>query len=236
MTPSAFRLGLSGAIPEPEVLRENKTNSADIHQTVRRLVERALARGDRIVYGSHPSFTPIIEDVALRFLRPDLNRRVRMFVARRFFNPAEWDDYFARHARYASIEPIGGFETPRDEALEELRERMVSEFDAMVCIGGKLHWEGTDKPGVLEEFEKAVARQPPIPIYLLGGSGGCTRMLFENRGPNPIPNGLDEPDNNQLGKSALVWEAIELLFKGLAQIRPRPRSPDDREPGTAEVV
>jgi SLOG cluster2 len=218
---ATFRLGISGAVPEPEVLEEHKASSSDIHLTVRRIAERALADGHAIVYGSHPTFTPIIEDVALQQgLGPDQRRRVKMFVAKRYFTPEEWQVYRDRHARYSEVEPIGDFNTAADQALRELRDRMVGEMDAMVCIGGKLHRDnkGT-KPGVEEEYERAIRRDPPIPIYLLGGPGGCTRQLYDRHDPPKTSNGLNEDENRRLGESAQAWDAVELVFKGLSNLR-----------------
>ena len=219
-TKPGLRIGLSGAVPEPEVLRDHGASSADIHLTVRRLVERALAQSDRIVYGSHPTFTPIIEEVASRRLRPDLDPRVMMFVAVRYFSPVDWEDYHQRHAHYAHVVPIGDFGTPVDDALHALRDAMVAEFDAMICIGGKLHRdERNAKPGVLEEYERAVKRSPPIPIFLLGGFGGCTREIYEHRQPELVSNGLDAEEIRRLGETSQVWDAVELVFKGLDKIR-----------------
>jgi hypothetical protein len=217
-----LRLGISGAVPEPEVLRDHKASSSDIHLTVRRIAERAMAQGDVVVYGSHPTFTTIIEEAALQGFRPDLNRRVHMFVAKRYFTPEEWEDYYQRHARYAHVEPIGDFNTPVDQALGELRDRMVREFDAMICIGGKLHRDtkGT-KPGVEEEYKRALRHEPPIPIYLLGGPGGCTREIYDRRDSHEMTNGLDDEDNRRLGESAQAWDSVELVFKGLNNLRSR---------------
>ena len=221
-TPASLRVGISGAVPEPEVLKAHRASSSDIHLTVRRIAERAMAQGDVIVYGSHPTFTPIIEEEALKGFRPDLNRRVHMFVAKRYFTPVEWEDYYQRHARYAKVEPIGDFNTPVDQALGELRDRMVSEFDAMICIGGKLHRDDRgNKPGVEEEYERALRHEPPIPVYLLGGPGGCTREIYDRRNPPKVPNGLDDEDNQRLGESAQAWDSVELVFKGLNNLRSR---------------
>lgn len=218
-TKPGLRIGLSGAVPEPEVLRDHGASSADIHMTVRRLVERALAQGDWIVYGSHPTFTPIIEEVASRRLRPDLDPRVMMFVAVRYFSPVDWEDYHQRHARYAQVVPIGDFKTSVDYALRELRDQMVQHLDAMICIGGKLHRDqGNIKPGVLDEYERAVDRSPPIPIFLLGGFGGCTREIHERHEPQKVTNGLDAEERRRLGETAQVWDAVDLVFKGLGKL------------------
>jgi hypothetical protein len=106
-----FHIGISGAVPEPEVLRKHKAGSSDSHLSARRIVERAVAQGYVIVYGSHPTFTPIIEEAALLNPRPAQKKLVHMFVAKRYFTPTEWEDYFQKHLRYAKVEVICDFET-----------------------------------------------------------------------------------------------------------------------------
>ena len=53
--------------------------------TVRRLVQRVFECGGRVVYGSHPTFTPIIESIALGMFGTGQRDRVTMLVARRYF-------------------------------------------------------------------------------------------------------------------------------------------------------
>jgi hypothetical protein len=99
---------------------------------------------------------------------------------------------------------------------------MIADLDALVCIGGKLHLaDKAPKPGVEEEYQRALRREPPIPIYLLGGYGGYTRLIYDRHDPARVSNGLDEKDNKRLGKSVQVWDAVELVFKGLDKVRGR---------------
>ena len=66
----------------------------------------------------------------------------------------------------------GGFECPVPGKLD----RHVRPA-AFVFIGGALDVFKGIMPGVLEEFLCAAQADPAIPIYLMGGLGGATRMI-----------------------------------------------------------
>jgi hypothetical protein len=108
-------------------------------------------------------------------------------------------------------EPAGEFETPppgfrRYLALvfSRLRELLAEGFEcsvpgnlrrqvrpaAFVFIGGAVDVFKGVMPGVMEEFLRAAQARPAIPIYLLGGLGGATRviaqaLLDETTAPRP---------------------------------------------------
>jgi hypothetical protein len=216
-----LKVGISGAVPLLAELRKYGGSELDIHFMLRRLVERVLGEDGSIVYGSHPTFTPIIETVAPGLVGANQVGRVIMFVARHFFpKPEKWDNFFSRHSAYATVEPIGSYDMPRNSALTEMRREMIWQTDALVCIGGKFHEDDTaNQPGVEEEF--GIAQKRAIPIYLIGTCGGYTRKLYEDRfadKPTMLRNHLTNIENEALAKSADVWDAIDLVMKGLGRI------------------
>jgi hypothetical protein len=219
-----MNVGISGAVPDPHEMEKYGGNYRLIHLMVRRIVERVLEEDGNITYGSHPTFTPIIESVVTRMSGANQTKRVkrvRMFVAKRFFaEEAEWKNFYSRHNAYAMVKPVGQFDTERDPALTQLRKRMINNADALICIGGRFHADDPKaKPGVGQEVEIALRKQ--IPVYLVGICGGYTRHLYEQElasDANLLRNKLSQTDNEALAKSADIWEAVNLILKGLTRI------------------
>lgn len=229
MMPRRFSLGLSGALPEPEEMTQHQASDFDIKQVVEQIARVVFQRGGRIVYGSHPTFTPIVRGVAEQWQPPassaaipDEQKAVRMFVGRRYFDSQQdWDDYLARHQHYASVVAVGTTSTDRETALEALRKGFIGEADALVCIGGKLHRDDGQKPGVEEEFQ--IARGLGKPVYLLGGFGGKTFEIFQDLArshtdlSNELRNGLSDAENRELGESNRVWHVVKIIARGIDQ-------------------
>jgi hypothetical protein len=192
------------------------------------LADRIFGGGGRIVYGSHPTFTLKIEQAALGLADPYKPKRVAMIVAMRYFNPEtaleSWDEYAMRHGRYAKIEPIGDFHTERQTALDELRELLAQQLDALVCIGGRSHEEDHEKPGVEQEVE--LVRIKDKPVYLLGGFGGHTQRLVHDRHflqkvRGVGENGLTPADNELLCAVRSIPDAVDLVMRGLEELGSR---------------
>ena len=73
---------------------------------------------------------------------------------------------------------IGTPHMERKPALDELREALAAQADALVCIGGRSNREDPHEiPGVQQEAD--LARKAGKPLYLLGWVGGYTRTLFD---------------------------------------------------------
>ena len=89
----------------------------------------------------------------------------------------------------------------KERSLEELRNSLASQSDALVAIGGKWWDEDRSRAGVPAEFLLAVARG--IPVFLLGGLGGATAGYLE-RHPEilrNLRNGLDTRANENVSSS-----------------------------------
>jgi hypothetical protein len=216
-------VGISGAVPTPEEREAQQCSELDILMTVRRLAERIFTLGGRIVYGSHPTFTPIIESVALGMFPTPQTERVMMLVAPRYlFLPdalLTWDDFRTRHERYAVIEPIGTRTTAEDPALKKLRETLAEQADALVCIGGRPP-RNNRIAGI--EQEANFVRNAGKPLYLLGWAGGHARKLFEEQRASYLPalekNQLNKAENEKLGRDCSIGESVRLVIEGLSRL------------------
>ena len=64
-------IGLCGAIPEEAVLRQEGWSELGTRYVVSRLASRIFDAGSGIVYGSHPTFIPLVEAARASVPRPE---------------------------------------------------------------------------------------------------------------------------------------------------------------------
>lgn len=69
-------------------------------------------------------------------------------------------------------------------SLTAMREDMVTEIDARVVLGGQIRGYSGGFPGLVEEVLLALRHSQPV--FLLGGMGGCARIIIDTiQGDNP---------------------------------------------------
>jgi len=219
-------VALSGSVPALEELQANDWDVQGFHWMVKNLVTALLDNGVGIVHGCHPSYTTHMADVAAKVAGcPDKVVRMLAIPAPQFYpTQADWDRFVNKHP-YADAEPVDDPRTPLDEALEDLATRLSEYGQAFVCVGGRAGRHGlrTNKQQVEDELDKALDRQRPV--YLLGGCGGLSRKLFQDRferNLSILANGLED-DKNQKLAYASPWDAPELVLQGLRELRSKGR-------------
>jgi hypothetical protein len=214
---SGIRVGISGAVPGANERQTHRYCESSIHDFIARLVFRIFEAGGSIVYGSHPTFTDVIDGVASRFFSPNRQPdRISMYVGRRFFHsqPESTDPeekhpllasevYEKMHQPFATIKWIGKPNDSREDTLKELRKDFVAEAQALICIGGKSQRPGKGPPGIHDEAWEAVKGQKPV--FLIARYGGYTRTLYEewkrkNMLSTNLNNGLTEQENATLAE------------------------------------
>ncbi len=62
-------------------------------------------------------------------------------------------------------------------SLTAMREQMANDIDARVVLGGQIRGYAGGIPGLVEEVLLALRRSQPV--FLLGGMGGCTRVIID---------------------------------------------------------
>lgn len=137
-----------------------------IQLAVRELVI-AIIRDFRLVWGGHPSITPMVwticEDINL-----DYSKSVVLYQSK-FFR----DRYPEENERFQNAIYTEAVQGDRDESLKKMREEMIRrpEIKAAVFIGGM---EGI-------EMEYAVFRHyhPEAPAIAVGSPGGASLALAE---------------------------------------------------------
>jgi hypothetical protein len=158
---------------------------AEIEEAIVSLARAVFARKGRLLFGGHPTVSPLIAAVAGEYFKADPRRDVRPIVTfqSRFFEQRLPDETWALH-RYGWTEIIwtdvvhrGSEVETREASLLGMREAMLASVEdgpvAMVAIGGM--------EGVLHEAEMFLARRQAWrhrpPIYAAGSTGAAAEKL-----------------------------------------------------------
>lgn len=158
---------LSASIPDPERDRiyYDTADIVAIRDAVRALATVIIPHS-KLVWGGHPSITPLI-----RYVLQRLGRNVQdhvilyqsLFFERGFID----DNEVFEHVIYTEKYPT------RKESISYMRERMLSEhkFDAAVFIGGM--------EGIRDEYEIFKEKHPNALIIPVASTGAATKILHE---------------------------------------------------------
>ena len=174
-------LFLSASVPQ--VGRGNYHESADpflIQTAVRELVI-AVIRDYRIVWGGHPSITPMIWAICEN-LGVEYADRVVLYQSR-FFQ----DRFPEENERFGNVVYVDAVEGDMQASLRAMREAMLGRDDlaGAVFIGGM--------EGVEVEFELFRRLQPLAGYLVVAAPGGAARQLAEklNHKPTDISLGIN---------------------------------------------
>lgn len=182
---------LSASVPEQG--RGNFHETADpflIQFAVRELITVCLGRR-RIVWGGHPSITPMVhavcKDFGMEFVPPVLLYQSKFFE-NRF---PEDNHYFETILVDAAPGDLSG-------SLVELRKAMLSRpIETAVFVGGM--------EGIFQEFEIFQALHGPNErVLALGAPGGAARQLAESR----MPHGKFDRDLDRIDFARLFYERL----------------------------
>jgi hypothetical protein len=130
------------------------------------LAGKIITAGGRIVFGGHPTITPVIRQAA-NLAESDAGY-VQLYQLERFRDKAPED---IRDKRvFGDIHWFGTPDGSGDIDLElgEMRDAMCEASDAAVFIGGKTSGSVGKKLGIRDEYERFLKRRPTGPVYLLG--------------------------------------------------------------------
>jgi hypothetical protein len=171
-----------------------------VEQAVIALARAVFANGGRIVFGAHPSISPLVASVASEYQLagpPEGQRRVIIYQSKAFEKALPnhtWDLYRFGFADLVWTDAKGGeFYVPGDAAsrkcplsLTEMRTRMIGEIRPqwMVVIGGM--------EGVFEEVELFEKRSRTAPVFAARESGGVARQIAEQRERYPRVRVLED--------------------------------------------
>jgi hypothetical protein len=199
---NSFTILLSASVPaEKRNEKYTKIENAQIQveEAVIGLARNTFQAGGKLIFGGHPSISPLVAMVATEFgLHRNVEDRrenegqkpITIFQSRAYADviPKETSGLFDMgYSDVVWTEALNGeYYLPGntsgrqcEASLHEMRRVMMDRpIDALVCIGGM--------EGVEVEFHMFREKHPRRPIFLLERTGGATRLLaqeFSNVAP-----------------------------------------------------
>lgn len=168
---------LSASIPLPE--RDPQyIETADIiaiRDAVVALVTTVLPY-HRIVWGGHPSITPLIY-----YVMQKLDIRIQDHVT--LYQSKLFEKYFPEdNNKFCNVVLTDIVENDRDKSLLLMRERMLSDFQfsAAVFIGGM--------DGIETEYKMFKERYPEALLLPIASTGAATKVVYDNFFPEEMKN------------------------------------------------
>ena len=170
---------LSASLPSAD--RHKKyyinTNPLNITNAVVSFTESILKRNGNLIFGGHPTISPLVLTVARKFLSILKNEKnpIRIYI----YQSELYKDKISKYTYKLLDLGIGKIIWTKnindivDKSLYHMRDQMFKEkyINAGIFIGGM--------GGIIEEFDLFKEFYPETPLYLIGSSGGATKILFE---------------------------------------------------------
>lgn len=175
------------------------------------------ARG-KIVFGGHPSISPLVAMVATEFKikkgienfeRNEISEKpINIYQSKAYENviPKETTGLYSMgYSEIIWTEAVEGEQfnyrinnIPQcEKSLEQMRTQMMEgDVDALVCIGGM---EGVEK-----EFALFRELHPNKPIYVLKTTGGASKLLADEFPEDDMVNVIDSIDYPEFNKKSDV--------------------------------
>jgi len=153
------------------------TNPLNITNAVVSFIESILKRNGKIIFGGHPTISPLVLTVAKKFISILNGEKdpVRIYI----YQSEMFKDKISKFTNELLDLGIGkiiwtkSINDLREKSLYDMRVQMLKEHNisAGIFIGGM--------EGIEEEFDLFKEIYPETPMYLIGSSGGATKILFE---------------------------------------------------------
>jgi hypothetical protein len=193
----------------PDVLR-GTSRALDLQSFLVAFVRGFLAAGGRLIFGGHPSVTPLVQRVAADFG----DDKVDLFQLTRFRDSAPEE----------IREPQFVLHWVDSEDLSPMRDRMVEAARAGVFVGGKTADENPigGVPGIRDEYRRFLRRHPDGPAYVLGlldGEAGLLARELDADGGEP--NRLSDGERRTLHRTTDVDLATALVLADLRRVAGR---------------
>lgn len=166
------KIFLSASIPSPERDRRyfDTADIVSIRDAVRALATVVIPKA-HLVWGGHPSITPVIRYVMER-MKADLKTHITLYQSKYFKEYSSPDNFAFENIVLTDIRDT------RSESLKLMRDKLIgdNDFEAGIFVGGM--------EGVYQEYEMFKEKHPNALILPIASTGAAARMVFQNQG-NP---------------------------------------------------
>ena len=211
---NSFSVMLSASLPED---MEQTLNAQDKYDLIVTLVGGVLTMGGMIVFGGHPSITPLIHCVARSSGIKEPCILLYQVASLKNEAPEEVKDTDV----FKEVIWVGSEDGTREslkEDLVEMRQQMVERAGAGIFVGGKTKNFIGDVPGVRDEYQRFVTKHRDGPAYLLGMLAGEAMAMIRrmeqtgDREPNTLNpeelRAIHYTDNVDLACSLILADLI----------------------------
>ena len=153
------------------------TNPLDIINAIISIVENILKMDGNLIFGGHPTISPLILKVAMKFgsskKHENNPERIQIYQSKYFESIISKYTEELLDLRLGEILWTKNIDNNRELSLNQMRVQMLKEHNisAGIFVGGM--------EGIEEEFNLFKEFYPQNPIYLIGSSGGATKQLYE---------------------------------------------------------
>ncbi|WP_179412649.1 hypothetical protein HDF19_13155 [Mucilaginibacter sp. E4BP6] len=229
-----FTIVLSASVPSGERgesyeqdFVKIKNAQVQIEEAIIGLSRNIFQKNGRIIFGGHPSISPLVAMVAGEFGgrkkgAENLSRNqqeqkpIMIFQSRAFqkvipadttalLNQADSTVVWTDAADGEEFNPALKGQEQCLQSLALMREQMMMEdVDALVCMGGM--------KGVEREFELFRTMHPRKPVYILESTGGASRILAENAANKEMVRVIDQNIKQNKEKTDERFELIPYAY------------------------
>lgn len=201
----ASSIFLAASFPDADSEEASYSHSAEIAAAVAAVAEGALRANADLVFGGHPTVTPIVLQIAMLL---DRGRGVHIFQSE-FFSDVITDDATRLvNDLGAHLHWTPGAES-RSDALRALRVAMFQrQYTASFFVGGM--------GGVVEEARLLAEMQPAAPQFYVAAPGGAASQLAAMAG-----------SHNALGLTGRGYASLVIAALQRVELWVRPSHPDE---------
>jgi hypothetical protein len=207
---------LSASLP-PEM--ERTARGQDAFNVVVSVAGGILSAGGTLIFGGHPSITPLVHRLVLSGGSVLAGQSIVLFQAAAFKDdaPVEVNDSTVFNEVCWIGSPGASDKESVAADLEEMRQAMVERARAAVFAGGKQKDFIGRLPGIRDEYQRFTQRHPNGPAYLLGLLDGETRNIISEleRIGQREPNSLDSTELELLHHTDSIDLACSLILADL---------------------
>jgi hypothetical protein len=178
---------LSASVPTRKGYRRPSEAPFEVEQAVVSLGRAVLAEDGRLVFGGHPSISPLVASVAAEYIRPVIDApRILIYQSRAFEHvlPDEtWEMHQLGYARLVWTPAERGERFDPSVKTEQcltslaaMRRALLNDTDpiAMVAIGGM---EGVEREAALFRSHAGAARDRRRAVYVVKTTGGAAEKI-----------------------------------------------------------
>lgn len=217
MNLNGLHVMLSASLPKP---LEGTRRAQDLYDLMVVLIGGVLSSSGVLVFGGHPTVTPLIHRVALSAGLSE-RPRIKLFQLLELRESAPEEVHDQRV--FGQVKWFGDGGASEEEGLTKMRNEMVKVSHAAIFVGGKTEGFRGSIPGIRDEYQRFTKRRRDGHAYLLGLLGGeSLRVVKDLEGKREHePNSLSERELKAIHYSDSIDLISSIILTDLERLAAR---------------